>query len=1125
MEETPMRRSGSSFAAIISAILVAWIYGPGDAAATIWDDSTKAESKIPETTGDLPNDLESLDFFGISVSGLGDLDGDGVNDLAVGSTVERNQEKGEARVLFMTPEGTVDDEEVIDEATLGVTFGRFEQFGASIANLGDFDGDGVIDLAVGAPGNSDGGVPGGAVWLLFMNADGSVSHSQKISQTEGNFEGVLDPQGEFGFSVTSIGDLDADGVIDLAVGAHRDSDGALQAGAVWILFLNAEGTVRQSKKISNSSGDLPSGMLGRASWFGESVAGLGDLDRDGFPDLAVGSPGGVAVWILFLNEDGTVKDHQIVGRQRVGDGGGFGGAIDGQPFFGASVANVGDLDGDGVIDLVVGAPLEDDGVSFQDHGTIWVLLMNTDGTVKAEHKISHNEGGFSGTLVARANFGRSVTSLGDLDGDGMIDLAVGAPGTDDGNGEVATGAVWALSLTPLGRGYTLVKRGATWRYWDQVTEPSGWQSPDFDDSHWGVASASRLGWEEDLPEELPDECFQCSATGELPDGFEAGRTTYYFRHEFDVADPVAISSEFDRLLLELMRDDGAVVYLNGQEIWRTNMPDGPITDQTPATETLNGAVETAFFSTAISPDLLNRGRNVLAVEVHQALPANPDDLHFDLRLLASREPILVERGAEWRYCDGGSEPPGWNTPDFNGACPTGSGSRAWEVAHAPLGFDTNETSPLEAGHIAYYFRHDFQVADPSTFTGLLLEVMRDDGAVVYLNGQEVWRTNMPDGTITDRTEATARVGCLAPPQNCDSSSFFSTMIPPDELVAGTNVVAVEVHQTRLPSSDLNFDLRLLASSVTSLVGAGDIAVAGPSGPSEGATAVAALLDELPGGLFTTGDNAQGGYSPSEIIDNYTEGFDPTWGRHKMRLCPSPGNHDYESDTASPFVEYFKYFSDDASPQCEVGGEDGKGYYSYDIDNWHIIVLNGCELAAADKAPFCSDANAGFSEDQLAWLESDLADAASTCTLAYWHHPRFSSGGHGEDGISNEPIKNAWDLLYDFGAEIVINSHDHHYERFVPLNPGLIDETELEKDQSFGIRQFITGTGGYEVRKAAPPRYPGSSRIIDFQDLGSDRFGVLRLTLGQAWYDWQFIADDGGEYDRGGGRCHDAPPPG
>jgi len=404
-----------------------------------------SHQKISDTEGGFTGDLDTASRFGASAASLGDLDGDGVGDLAVGAMWDDDgggwgADKGAVWVLFLNTDGTVKSHQKISDIEGGFAgaLSYFDYLGCSVASLGDLDGDGVTDLAVGAYADDDGGgysSDRGAVWVLFLNTDGTVKSHQKISDTEGGFTGDLDDWDNFGCSLASLDDLDGDGVGDLVVGAWGDDDGG-PCGAVWILFLNTDGTVKSHQKISDTEGGF-TGDLDDWVIFGSSVASLGDLDGDGVGDLAVGasadSDGGFqrgAVWVLFLDTDGTVKSHQKISDTE----GGFTGDLQNYDNFGFSLASLGDLDGDGVGDLAVGT-----GNWITEWGAVWVLFLNTNGTVKSYQKISDTEGGFTGTLIGGDWFGCSLASLGDLDGDGRGDLAVGAYGDGDG-------AVWVLFL-------------------------------------------------------------------------------------------------------------------------------------------------------------------------------------------------------------------------------------------------------------------------------------------------------------------------------------------------------------------------------------------------------------------------------------------------------------------------------------------------------------------------------------------------------------------------------------------------------------------------------------------------------------------------------------------------------
>ena len=262
-----------------------------------------------------------------------------------------------------------------------------------------------------------------------------------------------------------------------------------------------------------------------------------------------------------------------------------------------------------------------------------------------------------------------------------------------------------------------------------------------------------------------------------------------------------------------------------------------------------------------------------------------------------------------------------------------------------------------------------------------------------------------------------------------------------------------------------------------LVGAGDIA----SCLSDGDEATAALLDTIDGIVFTLGDHAYEAGTPIEFAACYEE----SWGRHRARTRPTPGNHDYLTAGASGYFEYFG----------AAAGSPDKGYYAYNHGAWRIIVLNSN----------CAEiGGCGAGSPQERWLRHELASEPRACTLAYWHHPRFSSGGHGSD-----PTYVAfWQALFDHGADVVLGGHDHIYERFVPQSPDGV------ADARRGLRQFIVGTGGATHHPFVGPALANSEIRND------DTFGVLKLTLHARSYEWQFIPVPGRTFtDSGVARCH------
>jgi hypothetical protein len=262
-----------------------------------------------------------------------------------------------------------------------------------------------------------------------------------------------------------------------------------------------------------------------------------------------------------------------------------------------------------------------------------------------------------------------------------------------------------------------------------------------------------------------------------------------------------------------------------------------------------------------------------------------------------------------------------------------------------------------------------------------------------------------------------------------------------------------------------------------LVGAGDIA---DCRDLSGAEATAKLVEKIPGTVMVPGDLAY----PDGSRENF-ECYDKTWGRVKSRTRPSPGNHEFHAAGATPYFDYFG----------SAAGDSKDGYYSYELGSWHIIVLNS-ECVAVGGC------DAGSRQEK--WMRADLAAHPVACTLAYWHKPLFSSGGaHGND----PEIKPLWQALYDANADVVVNGHDHDYERFAPQTP------DGAADAARGIREFVVGTGGKNHRPFGTPK--PNSELRD-----ATAFGVLKLTLKPNAYEWQFIPEAGKTFtDSGSGNCH------
>lgn len=353
-------------------------------------------------------------------------------------------------LLFSQGYGVIQYEKVADDVGgLPPVLDTEDWFGYSVEFIGDLNNDSINDIAVSSLKDDDGNFNSGAVYILFMNIDGGVESYQKISSTEGGFNGELDEWDIFGSSISYLGDMNGDGLIEIGVGAEYDGDGGWWHGAIWILSLNNDGTVNSYSKISDTEGNFTA-PLGDEDVFGTDIELLGDLDGDGNQDIAVsarrdpdgGSDRG-AVYILFLNSDFTVNSYQKISDTQ----GGADLPLNEGDYFGGSVANIGDLNGDGIIDLAVGAYRDDTGGS--NRGAIYILFMNTDGTVQDYQKISDSHGEFDAVFNNQMFFGISIDLAEDINQDGLTEIVVGASGFDNGEG-INFGTFYILNLNTDG---------------------------------------------------------------------------------------------------------------------------------------------------------------------------------------------------------------------------------------------------------------------------------------------------------------------------------------------------------------------------------------------------------------------------------------------------------------------------------------------------------------------------------------------------------------------------------------------------------------------------------------------------------------------------------------------------
>jgi len=453
---------------------------------------------------------------------------------------------------------------------------------------------------------------------------------------------------------------------------------------------------------------------------------------------------------------------------------------------------------------------------------------------------------------------------------------------------------------------------------------------------------------------------------------------------------------------------------------------------------------------------------------------------------------VVAPGSSWRYNASGTDlGTAWRGVGYSDG--------SWPVGNTQFGFGENDqATTIPNNGITSYYRTTFDVADISQVTALDLNLVRDDGAVVYVNGVEVNRQSMPGGTVTFGTLANWT-------PNAEENAWHAASLSPANLVNGANTLAVEVHNSSASSSDVSFDLELILTATDEgtppppppppppptgfsvVAAAGDIASCSSPGDEQTASVVSSIFASGSGSVATVGDHAYNDGTTAEFANCY----DPTWGEFKDITYPAVGNHEYHTSGATPYYNYFG----------ARAGDPTQGYYSYDIDaNWHAVVLNS--MCAEVAGGGC-----GASSAQTQWLRADLAANSDKNVLAYWHHPRFTKNNY-NDHLNVQPL---WQALYDFGVDLALAGHEHHYERYMPLDANGLP------DSNFGIREFIVGTGGIALRPQmqTPSVYSETRNFTDW--------GVLKLTLTADSYAWDFVHVAGGTYtDSGSQAVHGAP---
>lgn len=382
------------------------------------DGSIDSSVKIGQGTTNGPSGLGPNDQYGTSVACIGDLDGDGVQDILVGAAVDEagaTSNVGAVFIHYLKTDGTIKSSVKIGEGTTNGPTGLAgnDSYGSSVASIGDLDGDGVQDIAVGALFDENGATSDtGAIWIHFMNTNGSIDSSVKIGEGTTNGPTGLEASDSYGSSLASIGDLNNDGVQDIAVGAYSDETGAqLNAGAIYIHFLNTNGTLVSTTKIGQGTTNGPTGFTSTIL-YGSALSSPGDMNNDDIPDLLVGarqydnSAGGV--FLHYLSTDGSIQSTVIFDDSTTN-----GATSITTDFYGASVASIGDLNGDRVPDIAVGA-IDDEAGATSTTGTIFLHVLSVK-TYSVSYSAGAN-GSLSGTAnqtVAHTSDASSITAVPD----------------------------------------------------------------------------------------------------------------------------------------------------------------------------------------------------------------------------------------------------------------------------------------------------------------------------------------------------------------------------------------------------------------------------------------------------------------------------------------------------------------------------------------------------------------------------------------------------------------------------------------------------------------------------------------------------------------------------------------
>jgi len=566
---------------------------------------------------------------------------------------------------------------------------------------------------------------------------------------------------------------------------------------------------------------------------------------------------------------------------------------------------------------------------------------------------------------------------------------------------------------------------------------------------------------------------------------------------------VEAQQQQDNLVLELWPSYlGPDVVISGSASAAVGLPDLNVVIETAAGAPIfNGEPTTALRPPVESPSISWRVPLTLAAgdytaTVVSAQGALQETGTFEVVDTAPDPIVLIPNNAVWSFYDAANAPAA--SPGAVGAPPiawfeTGYDTTAvagWGSGPAELGYGDQDEATLTAAEgifgqsvITQYFRHEFSASALDGTEALTLSLLRDDGAVVYLNGEELGRTNLPAGPVNYNTLAVSA-----------SEQTIEIDVPAELLVPGVNLLAVEVHQFSFTSTDLSFSASLAVSAGSAprtsdstegvfVLAAGDMARCSFDGDELVADQMAELLD-TDGGIFLgLGDLV---YNRG-TIDEFTECYEPTFGQFKDVTWPSPGNHEHL--TPPNAAGYREYFGPSAGP---TAGPNGGLWYSFDVDEyWHIIALDSdCSQLPASLSLNGDACAVGSPQEE--WLRADLEANKDKNILAFFHHPPYTNNRY-DDHESTHPL---WQALAEYGAELTLHGHEHHYERYSPLNYW------GEPAATNAMTEFIIGSGGTFPRYDIQPQEPESAFRGTFPQ-GTNDFGVMQLWLRPDGYEWRW----------------------